>query len=219
VSRNPGSRLDELVSSLSATGTTLVTVAADASDEAAMGALFDRFGTDLPPLAGIYLAAFGGGPITLRDMTDDDVIAMFRPKLDVVSVLHNLSSITRCAKRLFVDLGSARFAVARALHGDQCLPGHLRLCAPGSGPAGHGDQLGTLEVVVRHPNQPGASGDPRFWSRPDARRDRDPGPPVGQWPRRPFTHYRRRDWKSGHPRIAPTALHIVDDMLPTTPTA
>jgi len=68
-----------------------VTVAADASDEAAMTALFDRFGTDLPPLGGIYLAAFGGGPVTLRDMTDDDVNAMFRPKLDSVSLLHKLS--------------------------------------------------------------------------------------------------------------------------------
>jgi phthiocerol/phenolphthiocerol synthesis type-I polyketide synthase B len=91
VSRNPGSRLDELATSLSATGTTLVTVAADAADETAMSALFDRFGTDLPPLAGIYLAAFGGGPITLRDMTGDDVTAMFRPKLDVVALLHRLS--------------------------------------------------------------------------------------------------------------------------------
>jgi phthiocerol/phenolphthiocerol synthesis type-I polyketide synthase B len=91
VSRNPGSRLDELATSLSANGTTLVTVAADAADEAAMSALFDRFGTDLPPLAGVYLAAFGGGPVTLRDMTDDDVTAMFRPKLDVVSLLHELS--------------------------------------------------------------------------------------------------------------------------------
>jgi phthiocerol/phenolphthiocerol synthesis type-I polyketide synthase B len=91
VSRNPGSRLDELSASLSANGTTLVTVAADAADEAAMSALFDRFGTDLPPLAGVYLAAFGGGPVTLRDMTDDDVTAMFRPKLDVVSLLHELS--------------------------------------------------------------------------------------------------------------------------------
>jgi phthiocerol/phenolphthiocerol synthesis type-I polyketide synthase B len=91
VSRNPGSRLDELAASLSATGTTLVTVAADAADEIAMSALFDRFGRDLPPLAGIYLAAFGGGPMTLRDMTDDDVTAMFRPKLDVVAVLHKLS--------------------------------------------------------------------------------------------------------------------------------
>ena len=54
-----------------------MTVAADAADEAAMSALFDRFGADLPPLRGIYLAAFGGGPVTLRDMTDDDVTAMF----------------------------------------------------------------------------------------------------------------------------------------------
>jgi phthiocerol/phenolphthiocerol synthesis type-I polyketide synthase B len=91
VSRNPGSRLDELTTSLSANGTTLVTVAADAADEAAMSALFDRFGADLPPLAGVYLTAFGGGPVTLRDMTDDDVTAMFRPKLDVVSLLHELS--------------------------------------------------------------------------------------------------------------------------------
>jgi phthiocerol/phenolphthiocerol synthesis type-I polyketide synthase B len=91
VSRNPGSRLDEMTAGLAATGTALVTVAADAADEGAMNALFDRFGTDLPPLAGIYLAAFGGGPVTLRDMTDDDVTAMFRPKLNVVALLHRLS--------------------------------------------------------------------------------------------------------------------------------
>jgi len=89
VSRNPGSKLDELAASLS--GTTLVTVAADGADEAALGAVFDRFGADLPPLGGIYVAAFAGGPITLLDMTNDDVTAMFRPKLDVVSLLHRLS--------------------------------------------------------------------------------------------------------------------------------
>ncbi|OBH19908.1 type I polyketide synthase [Mycolicibacter sinensis] len=91
VSRRPGTRLDELAAELSSTGTTLVTVAADAADETAMSALFDRFGPDLPPLAGIHVAAFAGGPVTLRDMTDDDVTAMFRPKLDVVAVLHKLS--------------------------------------------------------------------------------------------------------------------------------
>lgn len=91
VSRNPGSRLEELATSLSATGTRLVVVAADAADETAMSTLFDRFGTDLPPLAGIYLAALGGGPITLRDMTDDHVNSMFRPKLDAVELLHKLS--------------------------------------------------------------------------------------------------------------------------------
>ncbi|OBY29434.1 type I polyketide synthase [Mycolicibacter kumamotonensis] len=91
VSRRPGTRLDELAAELSSTGTTLVTVAADAADETAMSALFDRFGADMPPLAGIHVAAFAGGPVTLRDMTDDDVTAMFRPKLDVVAVLHKLS--------------------------------------------------------------------------------------------------------------------------------
>ncbi len=91
VSRNPGSRLTEVADELSAKSATLTTVAADATDEAAMGALFDRFGTDLPPLGGIYLAAFGGGPVTLCNMTSDDVTAMFAPKLDAASLLHTLS--------------------------------------------------------------------------------------------------------------------------------
>jgi len=91
VSRNPGSKLDDLAARLAPSGTTLVTAAADAADESAMSAVFDRFGTDLPPLAGIYVAAFGGGPTELLHMTEADVTAMFRPKLDVVSVLHRLS--------------------------------------------------------------------------------------------------------------------------------
>jgi phthiocerol/phenolphthiocerol synthesis type-I polyketide synthase B len=91
VSRNPGSRLDDLTKTLSAQGTRLVTVAADAADPVAMAALFDRFGSDLPQLGGIYVAAFGGGPVTLANMTEDDVTAMFRPKLETVVVLHRLS--------------------------------------------------------------------------------------------------------------------------------
>jgi acyl transferase domain-containing protein len=91
VSRHAGSRLEELARSLALTGTNLIEVAADAADEAAMTALFQRFGADLPPLEGIYLAAMAGGPVLLRDMTDDDVNAMFRPKLDALSVLHKLS--------------------------------------------------------------------------------------------------------------------------------
>jgi phthiocerol/phenolphthiocerol synthesis type-I polyketide synthase B len=91
VARNPGSRLDELAASLATQGTTLVVHAADAADEPAMTELFLRFGADLPPLGGVYLAAFGGGPVTLRDMTDDDVSDMFRPKLDALSLLHKLS--------------------------------------------------------------------------------------------------------------------------------
>ncbi len=91
VSRNPGRRLHALAESLAAQGTDLVTVAADATDETAMSALFDRFGADLPPLEGIYLAAFAGGPVLLSEMTDDDVTAMFAPKLDAAAVLHRLS--------------------------------------------------------------------------------------------------------------------------------
>ena len=43
--------------------------------------------------------------MTLRDMTDDDVTAMFRPKLDVVSLLHRLvaadtrSTSSCCSRR------------------------------------------------------------------------------------------------------------------------
>ena len=91
VSRNPGSRLDELTARLAVRGVTVVTAAADAADEDALSALFDRFGADLPPLAGIYLAAMSGGPSTLADMTADDVVAMFRPKMDAAALLHKLS--------------------------------------------------------------------------------------------------------------------------------
>lgn len=91
VSRNPGDRLSDLGRQLASSGVTLVQVAADVTDEAAMTALFDRFGVDLPALDGIYLAAFAGGPVALTDMTDEDVSTMFRPKLDALAVLHALS--------------------------------------------------------------------------------------------------------------------------------
>lgn len=49
MARKPGA-LDELTQCLAATGTDLIAVAADATDPAAMQTLFDRFGTELPPL-------------------------------------------------------------------------------------------------------------------------------------------------------------------------
>nr|MCH9769151.1 SDR family NAD(P)-dependent oxidoreductase [Actinomycetes bacterium] len=91
VSRNPGTRLDPVAARLAPTGTNVVTVAADASDEVSLSAVFERFGVDLPPLAGIYLAAMSGGPVTLAEMTHDDVVAMFRPKMDAAALLHKLS--------------------------------------------------------------------------------------------------------------------------------
>ncbi|PQP41730.1 type I polyketide synthase [Mycolicibacterium austroafricanum] len=92
VSRNPGSRLDELTARLAASGTTVVTAAADASDASSLRAVFDRFGADLPPLKGVYLAAMSGGPVTLDEMTHDDVVAMFRSKMDAAALLHQLSA-------------------------------------------------------------------------------------------------------------------------------
>ncbi|KCF68392.1 phenolpthiocerol synthesis type-I polyketide synthase PpsB [Mycobacterium tuberculosis KT-0016] len=90
MARKPGA-LDELTQYLAATGTDLIAVAADATDPAAMQTLFDRFGTELPPLEGIYLAAFAGRPALLSEMTDDDVTTMFRPKLDALALLHRRS--------------------------------------------------------------------------------------------------------------------------------
>ena len=86
-----GGRLHECRQQLSPRGVTLIEVAADAADPAAMTALFDRFGTDLPPLHGIYLAAYAGAPVTLAEMTHADISAMFRPKLDAALLLHTLS--------------------------------------------------------------------------------------------------------------------------------
>ena len=91
VSRNPGLRLDKLSQTLSSKGAKLVTVAADAADEAAMKPLFDRFGTDLPPIDGIYLVGFADRPTLLGQLSDDDVKAVFRPTLDAASLLHKLS--------------------------------------------------------------------------------------------------------------------------------
>ncbi|MDG4666920.1 type I polyketide synthase [Mycobacterium sp. 236(2023)] len=91
VSRNPGSRLDDLTARLAASGTTVVTAAADAADAASLRPVFDRFGADLPPLKGVYLAAMSGGPVTLAEMTHDDVVAMFRSKMDAAAAVHELS--------------------------------------------------------------------------------------------------------------------------------
>jgi phthiocerol/phenolphthiocerol synthesis type-I polyketide synthase B len=104
VSRRAGGRLDELGAELAETGTTLIEVAADATDESSISGLFQRFGEDLPPLDGIYLAAVAGGPVLLGDMTDDDVNAMLGSKLDAVAVLHKLSLKTRV--RRFVIFSS-----------------------------------------------------------------------------------------------------------------
>lgn len=86
-----GTGLSDLAAELAAGGTTLVEVAADAADETSMAAVFDRFGADLPPLEGVYVASLAGGEALLTEMTHDDVNPMFRAKVDAASVLHKLS--------------------------------------------------------------------------------------------------------------------------------
>ncbi|TRW82361.1 SDR family NAD(P)-dependent oxidoreductase [Mycolicibacterium sp. 018/SC-01/001] len=89
-----GTGLAELAAEVAAKGTTLVEVAADAGDDASMAAVFGRFGADLPPLDGVYLASLAGGEALLTDMTDDDLRPMFRAKVDAAAVLHKLSLTT-----------------------------------------------------------------------------------------------------------------------------
>jgi acyl transferase domain-containing protein/acyl carrier protein len=91
VSRGGAGQLAELGTELKAFGTALVEVAADAADEAAMTKLFERFGADLPPLEGVYLAALTGSESLITEMSDADVNTMFRSKLDAAVVLHRLT--------------------------------------------------------------------------------------------------------------------------------
>ncbi len=91
VSRSGAGQSAELAEELKASGCTLVEVAADAADEAAMTRLFARFGADLPALEGVYLAALAGGEALLTEMSDADVNTMFRSKLDAAAVLHRLT--------------------------------------------------------------------------------------------------------------------------------
>ena len=104
VSRSPAGKLSELATELKALGTNLVEVAADAADESAMAALFERFGADLPPLEGVYLAALAGTEALITEMSDADVTTMFRPKLDAAAVLHRLT--LRTPVRRFVLFSS-----------------------------------------------------------------------------------------------------------------
>ncbi|MGK5627292.1 type I polyketide synthase [Streptomyces sp. URMC 123] len=73
-------------------GTAVTEVRADVADEAAMTALFARFGADLPPLHGIHHAAMAGGYRELADLTEADVDLMLRPKVDGSVLLHRLSA-------------------------------------------------------------------------------------------------------------------------------
>ena len=194
VSRNPGSKLDDLAARLAPSGTTLVTAAADAADETALSAVFDRFGNDLPPLAGIYVAAFGGGPITAAGhdgrRRHRNVPAQAGRGLGAAPAF--VAAQGRSVRAVLVDLRSDRVSLAGALHRDHHVPGHLRAGSPGRRSSGHRDQLGTVEVVVRRAIRRGASGHPVLWSGADGRRRRHQGAAAAHRPGRRIAADRRR---------------------------
>lgn len=82
----------ELVDQLRERGTSVTDVAADVADEEAMVALFGRFGADLPPLRGVYQAAFVEDVTFIEHLQADRVAAMFRPKVRGTTLLHRLSA-------------------------------------------------------------------------------------------------------------------------------
>ncbi|GLZ06503.1 hypothetical protein Acsp03_39690 [Actinomadura sp. NBRC 104412] len=91
-------------------GVTVTDVAADVGDEAAMRSLSARFGTDLPPLRGIYQAAVTGSTTPLDQMDEDHLARMFGSKVTGTHLLHRLAEthkVTRfvCFSALAALLG------------------------------------------------------------------------------------------------------------------
>ncbi|GAA1091928.1 type I polyketide synthase [Tsukamurella strandjordii] len=82
---------DGLEDELAENGTRIVPVAIDAADRSAMTELFARFGDDLPPLGGVYVSSLAGGAGLLSELSADDIDAMFRAKVDVLAIVHELS--------------------------------------------------------------------------------------------------------------------------------
>ena len=94
--------------------------------------------------------------MTLRDMTDDDVTAMFRPKLEVVS---RVAPACRLGTR---STSSSLFSSISGLTGSRWLAHYaatttfldtFAYARRAAGLPATADQLGTLEVIVRQPNQ------------------------------------------------------------------
>lgn len=76
---------------IEALGATVLTEAGDVSDAAAMTALFSRFGTSEPALAGVFHAAVDLTLCSLRDLDLTGLTAMLRPKVSGAWILHELT--------------------------------------------------------------------------------------------------------------------------------
>ena len=79
--------LDELVGA----GVTIEAVACDVANRASVAALVERFGKDLPPLAGIIHGAMVLRDGPLRGMSENDIRTVLAPKLDGALYLDELT--------------------------------------------------------------------------------------------------------------------------------
>lgn len=79
------------IEEIEAMGVKVTIVEGDVSSHSEMENLFDRFGTEFPPLRGIFHAATDLSTADLRDLTDEQMESMLRPKIWGTWVLHQLT--------------------------------------------------------------------------------------------------------------------------------
>jgi NAD(P)-dependent dehydrogenase (short-subunit alcohol dehydrogenase family)/acyl carrier protein len=81
----------EAVRAMEAMGVRVVALAGDVADAPVMTAHLARFGADLPPLAGIVHAAASFSAAPIGTLSDADVRAMLRPKMEGTMLLESLT--------------------------------------------------------------------------------------------------------------------------------
>jgi acyl transferase domain-containing protein/acyl carrier protein len=82
----------DAIRAVESTGARVVAMGGDVADEAAMASHFARFGTDLPPLAGVVHAAAALSAAPIAALSDADIAAMLAPKLAGTVVLERLTA-------------------------------------------------------------------------------------------------------------------------------
>ena len=79
------------IRAIEALGAAVTIEAVDVAESKAMTGLFARFGTDLPPLRGVFHAAAALGNRAVSELAPAELLAMLRPKLAGGWLLHELS--------------------------------------------------------------------------------------------------------------------------------
>ena len=146
-----------------------------------MTALFERFGTDLPPLDGIYLAALGrrGGAAQRDDRRRREHHVPPQAGRGI-GAAQTLAEDTRAPIRVvLVDHRYPRLALARPLHRGRRFSRHVRLRASRPGARGNSRRLGIVEILGRR-----ATSDHRRRTAAHAQRGGHPNVAGGDQPGR-----------------------------------